>query len=211
MLGKIPNIQYLISDTMDDTMDDTPTPTPPPEPTPSPKRGGWLAALLRDLFGTILPAIVIALLIQNFLAQGTRVYGQSMEPNLHTDERLVVEKISYRLHGPRRGHVVVLQDPSGVSPDLLIKRVVALPGERVTVGEGRVYVDGVPLDEPYLTQTTQRGAGRSWIVPPLAVFVMGDTRGSSRDSRDFGAVPLENIVGHAILRYWPPEQIGLLH
>ena len=98
-----------------------------------------------------MPAIVIALLIHVFLAQATRVYGQSMEPNLHTNERLVIEKFSYRFHGPRRGDVVVLRDPGG-SPELLIKRVVGLPGERVTLADGRVYIDGAPLDEPYLNQ-----------------------------------------------------------
>ena len=78
------------------------------------------------------------------------------------------------------------------------------------ITDGRVYVDGTPLDEPYLAQPTQ-GSGRSWIVPPLNVFVMGDNRGASRDSRIFGPVPLDQIVGHAVLRYWPPEQIGILN
>jgi len=73
-----------------------------------------------------------------------------------------------------------------------------------------VYVDGSLLDEPYLTQPTQ-GTGRSWTVPPLHVFVMGDNRSASRDSRIFGPVPLDQILGHAVLRYWPPEQIGILN
>lgn len=165
-----------------------------------------MVTLLFDLFSTIVPAIVIALLIHVFLAQATRVYGQSMEPGLHTNQRLVIEKLSYHLHGPRRGDVVVLHDPGG-SPELLIKRIIGLPGERVTIADGRVYSDGVPLDEPYLTQPTQ-GGGRSWVVPPLHVFVMGDNRSASRDSRIFGSVPLDQIVGHAVFRYWPPEQVG---
>ena len=108
---------------------------------------------MRDTFGTIVPAIIIALLIHLFLAQATRVYGQSMEPNLRENQRLVIEKVGYRLHGPRRGDVIVLHDPAG-SSELLIKRVVALAGERVTIAQGHVYVDGVALDEPYLTQAT---------------------------------------------------------
>lgn len=173
---------------------------------------GLLSALsraLRDLLGTVVPAVVIALLIHAFLAQATRVYGQSMHPNLHSNERLVVEKLSYRFHGPRRGDVVVLRDPSG-SPELLIKRVIGLPGERVTIANGQVFIDGVPLEEPYLDQETQ-GGGRSWIVPPFHVFVMGDNRSASRDSRNFGPVPLDLIVGRAIFRYWPPSQIGPVH
>jgi signal peptidase I len=168
--------------------------------------GGWLRAVLRDIVGTILPAIIIALLIHVFLAQATRVYGQSMEPNLHSNERLVIEKLSYRFHGPRRGDVVVLHDPGG-SPELLIKRVVGLPGERVTVADGRVFIDGKTLEEPYLDQDTL-GGGRSWIVPPLTVFVMGDNRSASRDSRTFGPVPMEQIIGRALVRYWPLAEMG---
>ncbi len=192
---------------MNEIAPQTPEPSAPElPPTSKPKRRHWLVALLFDLFSTIVPAIVIALLIHVFLAQATRVYGQSMEPNLHTNQRLVIEKLGYHLHGPRRGDVVVLHDPGG-SPELLIKRIIGLPGERVTIADGRVYIDGVPLDEPYLTQPTQ-GGGRSWVVPPLHVFVMGDNRSASRDSRVFGPVPLDQIVGHAIFRYWPPEQVG---
>jgi signal peptidase I len=171
------------------------------------RKGRW-SGLARDVAGTIVPAVLIALAIHIFLAQATRVYGQSMQPNLHTDERLVVEKISYRFHGPRRGDVVVLHDPSGGS-ELLIKRVVGLPGERVTIADGQVFIDGVAIDESYLDQETQ-GNGRSWLVPPLQVFVMGDNRQASRDSRSFGTVPRDQIIGRALFRYWPLDQIGIL-
>jgi signal peptidase I len=177
-----------------------------PQPPTKKKGGGWFGAAMRDIFGTIVPAIVIALLIHVFLAQATRVYGQSMEPNLHTNERLVIEKVSYRLSAPQRGDVVVLRDPGG-SPELLIKRVVGLPGERVMVTDGRVYIDGGVLDEPYLSQPT-RDDGRTWVVPPLHVFVMGDNRSASRDSRSFGPVQMEEIIGHALFRYWPIHAIG---
>jgi signal peptidase I len=132
-----------------------------------------------------------------------------MEPNLRSNERLVVEKLSYRFHGPRRGDIVVLHDPTG-GTELLIKRVVGLPGERVTMSDGRVYIDGVALTEPYLSQSTF-GNGRTWLVPPLTVFVMGDNRGASRDSRVFGPISLDQIVGRAIFRYWPPAEIGSVH
>ena len=185
-------------------------PALPPEGAPEPQgnSGSWAGAMLRELAGTLVPAIVIALLIHVFLAQATRVYGQSMEPSLHTNERLVIEKLSYHFHGPRRGDVVVLRDPGG-SPELLIKRVVGLAGERVTIADGRVYIDGVPLDEPYLDQVTQ-GGGRSWVIPPLHVFVMGDNRSASRDSRIFGPVALEQLIGKAMVRYWPLEEVGVV-
>jgi signal peptidase I len=183
----------------------------PEPPVQSPNRsrvGAWLWGALRDLMSTIVPAILIALLIHIFLAQATRVYGQSMEPSLHTDERLVVEKLSYRFHGPRHGDIIVLRDPAG-GPELLIKRVIGLPGERVNVADGRVYVDGLPIDEPYLSQPTL-GSGRSWSIPPLTVFVMGDNRSASRDSRIFGPVGLDQVVGRAAFRYWPPNEIGIV-
>ena len=195
---------------MDETTFSRPEHVEPPSRQPD--GSGWLRwakDVLRDLFGTIVPAVIIALLIHVFLAQATRVYGQSMQPSLHTNERLVVEKFSYRFHGPRRGDVVVLHDLGGGS-ELLIKRVVGLPGERVTVADGRVFIDGVALDEPYLDQGTQ-GGGRFWVVPPLRVFVLGDNRGASRDSRVFGPVPLDQIVGRALFRYWPLSEVGVLH
>jgi signal peptidase I len=175
----------------------------PPQPRPNPV---W--AWVIELGETVLPAIVIAVLINLFLAQATRVYGHSMEPNLHTDQRLVVEKVSYRLHGPRRGDVVVLNIPNR-GPELLIKRVIALPGETVEIREGGVYINDRQLDEPYLSAET-RGSYGPLVVPPGHVFVMGDNRGASNDSRAFGPVPMEQIVGRAWVSYWPFEAVGLV-
>ncbi len=176
------------------------------EAPPEPRRDRGLWALARETLATVLSAVVIAVLVQLFLAQSTVVYGQSMEPNLRGDQRLMVEKVSYHLHGPRRGDIVVVRDPAG-GPLPLIKRVIGLPGDRVSITAGRVYIDGVALDEPYLTQVTQ-GDGRSWTVPPMYVFVMGDNRSNSRDSRFFGPVRLEAVIGHAVFRFWPLDKFG---
>jgi signal peptidase I len=168
---------------------------------------GWVK-WLREILETILPAILIAILINLFLAQPTRVHGQSMEPSLHTDQRLIVEKISYHLHGPRRGDVVVFSMPQQ-SDELLIKRVIGLPGETVEIRSGKVYVNGAVLDEPYLEQET-RGRFGPVVVPPLHVFVLGDNRSFSNDSRAFDAVPIKDILGRAWFSYWPLQNLGTL-
>jgi signal peptidase I len=163
----------------------------------------------REILETILPAILIAVLINVFVGQATRVDGQSMEPGLHTDQRLVVEKVTYRFHGPQRYDVVVLKLPRQ-SEELLIKRVVGLPGEHVEIRDGIVYIDGEPLDEPYLTQETRPGRKGDVMVPPLHIFVLGDNRSHSNDSRSFGPVPIDDIVGRAWVSYWPLDDVGLV-
>lgn len=183
-----------------------------PEPLDSPPRRGLfreLLQLVREVLETLLPAILIALLINVFVGQATRVEGQSMEPNLHTEQRLVVEKLSYRFHGPRRFDIVVIRVPSQ-GDELLIKRVIGLPGETVEFRDGQVFIDGQPLDEPYVSESTRMGRSGKVQVPPLYVFVMGDNRSHSNDSRSFGPVPIANIVGRAWLSYWPPEDAGLV-
>ena len=171
--------------------------------------GRGLFSAVKEVLETIVPAIIIALLINLFLAQATRVYGQSMEPNLHTDQRLVIEKVSYRFRSPQRGDIVVLKIREN-SEELLIKRVIGLPGETIEVKDGHVFIDGQMLEEPYLSQPT-RGHYGPTTVPPAYVFVLGDNRGASNDSRSFGAIPMQNLVGHAWLSYWPVEDVGLVH
>jgi signal peptidase I len=179
---------------------------PAPGSSTTRSKGNWLGIAMQEVLTTILPAILIAVVMHLFLAQSSIVYGESMQPNFYTDQRLIIEKISYHLHPPLRGDVVVLKDPDN-GPLPLIKRVVGLPGERVTVAGGRVYIDGQALPEPYLDQSTP-GGSRTWIVPPFHVFVMGDNRSNSRDSRYFGPVPTDSILGHAVFRYWPLDQLG---
>lgn len=201
--GRVPSDSDLLNENY--VLSDEPAPLAPAATPP-----GFLAGagrVLREVLETVVPAVIIALLIHVFLAQATRVYGQSMEPNLHTDMRLVVEKVSYRLHPPQRGDIVVLRLRPG--EELLIKRVIGLPGEEVSVHDGKVYINGTPLDEPYLDQET-RGNLAPRVVPPLHAFVMGDNRRASNDSRSFGPVHLDNIVGRAWFSYWPPSDVGTL-
>jgi signal peptidase I len=120
----------------------------------------------------------------------------------------VVEKISYNFHEPRRGDIVVLKVPQAGS-GLLIKRVIGLPGEKIEIKGGKVYINEQPLEEPYLSSQAQRDM-KATVVPPKHVFVMGDNRGFSNDSRSFGPVPLDNIVGRAWFSYWPLDRIGFI-
>jgi signal peptidase I len=167
---------------------------------------GGLVRLVYEVLETVLPALVIVLVINAFLAQATRVEGQSMEPSLHDNQRLIIEKISYRFHPPQRGDIVVLRLPNRHS-DPLIKRVVGLPGETVEISDGRVIIDGQVLDEPYLNQYTYQGMSPR-VVPEDQLFVLGDNRGFSNDSRAFGFVPFSDVIGRAWFRYWPPLEIG---
>lgn len=186
---------------------------------PEPPKKSFLKQVLhltREFLETIIPAILIALLINLFLAQATRVYGQSMEPNLHTDQRLIVEKLSYNAYlrhylgfdGPERGDVVVIRLQTQGN-ELLIKRVIGLPGDLVEIHDGQVFVNGEMLNEPYLANDTTGSYGPT-TVPPLHIFVLGDNRDFSNDSRSFGTVPLSDVVGRAWFSYWPPEQLGFV-
>jgi signal peptidase I len=167
--------------------------------------------ILRELAETILPAIVIAIFINLFLVQATQVLGQSMEPNLHTHQRVLVEKVTYRFsHAPQRGDIVVIDlDPENTSDDLLIKRVIGLPGDTIEIRGGEVYIDNEWLQESWMPNLGGGNYGPK-TIPPLHVFVMGDNRGASNDSRSFGPVHVDNIVGRAWFSYWPPEEMGLI-
>jgi signal peptidase I len=169
-----------------------------------PTRSFW-----RELVDTVFPAIAIALIIYLFLARTYGVQGQSMEPNLHDHQRLIVDLVSYRLRIPHRGEIVVFDVPEPISDIPLIKRVVGIPGDTVEVKGGAVYVNGRRLDEPYLAEQTL-GQMALRTVPEGHAFVLGDNRNYANDSRAFGMVPLEDIVGRAWIRYWPPADVGVL-
>jgi signal peptidase I len=187
----------------DPTQQETPQPSPPGV-------GRRILRFFREILETVLPAILIALLINIFVGQATRVEGQSMEPSLHTDQRLVVEKVTYRFHGPERFDVVVLRLPEQ-SDELLIKRVIGLPGETVEIKGSHVYINGTMLDEPFLTEAMRQGRQITVTVPPLHIYVLGDNRNHSNDSRSFGPIPLDNVIGRAWVSYWPLEEVGLVH
>ena len=165
-------------------------------------RGLW------DVASTILLALLITLVVNTYVAQATTIEGPSMQPNLYYGERVMVEKVTYHLfHGPRRGDIVVVDVPDSSEP--LIKRVVALPGEMIEIRGGQVYIDGKPIEEPWVEYTAIQDYPPT-TVPPLHVFIIGDNRPNSRDSRALGPVHVDQIEGRALFIYWPPEQAGTL-
>jgi len=166
----------------------------------------FLLRVLGKGMSMALPAALVSLMINVFVVQAMVVQGPSMRPNLSYDQRVIVEKITYCFtHHPRRGDVVIIDLPE--EDELLVKRVVALPGETVAVQDGQVFINGQLLEEPWAT----RRGGLDYAparVPPQHVFVLGDNREVSRDSRFFGPVPLEQISGRVSFIIWPLDRIG---
>jgi signal peptidase I len=156
--------------------------------------------LLREIVETVLLTAAIFLIV-NAATGRFRIEGQSMEPNLHDGEYVLIDKISYRVHPPERGDVVVFARPNERD---FIKRVIGVPGDTVEVRGGQVWVNGRALDEPYISQPTRSEMGPTTVAPG-SYFVMGDNRNNSSDSRAFGAVSQDDIVGRAWLVYWPPS------
>ncbi|HRJ43966.1 MAG: signal peptidase I [Caldilineaceae bacterium] len=188
-------------------------PAPPALPalnTPEEKAqpGFWLGTLVKEVLQVVVPAVLLALSIHIFLAQATVVYGQSMQPNLQPAERLVIEKVSYYFDLPQRGDIVVLDMPQ--MSELLIKRVVGLPGESVEIRRGVVLIDGQVIEQPFVLLPGGTTYGPITLGSD-SYFMMGDNRNNSNDSRAFGPVSRSAIAGKAWLRYWPLNRFTLFH
>jgi signal peptidase I len=142
------------------------------------------------------------------------VDGSSMLPTFVDGERLIVSRLDYLFRSPDRGDVIVLNSVDPREPEvMLIKRVVGLPGETIELRDQQVYIDGVLLEEPYIREacTVSKCADESWQLAETEYFVMGDNRNHSRDSRDFGVIPIDHIVGHVVIRFWPINRVGLVY
>ena len=158
-------------------------------------------------------AFLVAFVVKTFLIQAFFIPSGSMLPTLHEDDRVLVNKLSYDLHDVNRGDLVVFERPEGESAGQirdLIKRVVGLPGERIEGVNGEVIIDGRRLQEPYLEDGTVTDNLPAQRVPEGHVFVMGDNRSDSMDSRVFQAIDEDLIVGRAFVRVWPLNHLGLL-
>jgi signal peptidase I len=167
--------------------------------------------MFRRLFKDLLEIVLISVMLFasiNFISARVRIESVSMQPTLYAGNFVVVDKLSYKLNDPNRGDVIVFRFPPDPSQDPYIKRVIGLPGEQVRIDDGRVYINGVRISEPYLKMNTPRSG--EWTVPEDALFVMGDNRNNSSDSRVWGMLPMVNVIGKAIFVYWPPENWDLL-
>jgi signal peptidase I len=174
-----------------------------------------LGAFFLDILEVVVFAIAIFLFIYLLVLQPHKIKGDSMQPNFPDGEFLLTDKITYRFGEPKRGDVVVFQAPVAEGEEY-IKRIIGLPGDRVSVKEGKVYINGAQLQENYLKSTlfTPIGAflaeGEEYVVPTGSYFVMGDNRPASSDSRSWGPVAKQKITGRAWVIYWPPEKSGVI-
>lgn len=179
-----------------------------PAPAPSMKEH------IVDFFQTLVVFAAIGTVIYLFVAQPHKVSGSSMFPNFHNADYIITDKITYKFSLPKRGDVVVFKNPKDPTQDF-IKRVIGLPGERVKVEAGKVYINSKRLNEPYLKPEvyTTTGSflqeGKEATVTDGNIVVMGDNRPNSSDSREWGQLPNEKLIGRVILRYWPAQDFGV--
>ena len=156
-------------------------------------------------------SILLAFGIRTFIAEARYIPSKSMVPTLVTDDRLIVDKVSYKFADPQRGDVIVFQPTDELKrkkfKDAFIKRIIGLPGDEVEVRGGRVYVNGESLDEDYIAEPPEYQYGPV-SVPQNSYLVLGDNRNNSYDSHHWGFVPRDRIIGRAVVRFWPPKRIG---
>jgi len=186
-----------------------------PKNTPSTEKSpSWLEQIL-ETTKIIVISSILALVIRGFIAEPRYIPSDSMLPTLHQGDRLVVEKVSYHFHSPQSGDIVVFEPPKQLlqvgyeKEQAFIKRVVGTEGDTVEVKEGKVYRNGQSLAENYILESP------NYRLPPIKVpqgelFVMGDNRNNSNDSHIWGFLPTQNVIGKAILRFFPFSKIGII-
>jgi len=174
----------------------------------------WVAAFF-DFLQSIVVVLALLVMVYLFVAAPQEISGASMEPNFFNGEYILTNKVLYKFREPQRGDVVIFKSPRNKEIDY-IKRILGLPGDIVKLQSNTFYVNENPVEEPYLRPGTiifggsYLSEGQEIIVPPGSYFVVGDNRPHSSDSREFGPIPLEDIIGVAFLRYWPFDKAGVL-
>lgn len=162
-----------------------------------------------EFLKTVIIIVILAAVIRLFIIQPFIVDGQSMEPNFQNNDYLITEKVTFKLHEPARGEVIILRPPDNPSVNYL-KRVIGIPGDTIDIKNSDVYVNGQKLSEPYIDgqkTVTVNGEELKTALKENEFFVMGDNRNHSRDSRELGPIPSQNIVSHVWIRLYPFNQI----
>jgi signal peptidase I len=162
------------------------------------------STVVREIVLVLFPALILALTIHLFLAQATIVFGRSMEPSLFERQRLIIDKITYYFRAPHRSDIVVIKRPD--MEELLVKRIIGLPTEKVEIRDGYVYINDRRLPEPFPHGQYPQNIP-AYTLGPLEYYVLGDNRGNSNDSRAFGPVLRADILGRVWFRYWPLNQL----
>jgi signal peptidase I len=192
-----------------------------PPPAPGNKRRKSSKSLVRELLETLLLTLIL-FGVTRFSVQNYQVEGTSMLPTLQNNERILVDKVSYMIHFPSRGDIVVFKYPLDTTRNF-IKRVIGIPGDRIAImpyhGVYHVFVNGKMLYEPYIAQAPDSPYPTSCanpktcvpqVVPANSLFVMGDNRNNSYDSRAWGFVPMKDMIGRAMISYWPISHLAFL-
>jgi signal peptidase I len=186
-------------------------------PTQSQPQSWWAAQ--KDNLQVVAIALVLAFLLRTFIIEPRFIPSGSMEPTLQVGDRIVVEKISYRWNPPQRGQIIVFYPPFGDpdgEPKAYIKRIIGLPGDRLNIHDGKLFLNGKVRTEPYIAEAMAYVLPNPTLgiqeltVPPNQLWVMGDNRNNSNDSHVWGFLPQSNIVGRAIFRFFPFNQFGFL-
>jgi signal peptidase I len=202
---------------------------------PRPRKSESKTGSLVELVTIVAVALGLALLIQAFIVKPFRIPSESMVPTLQVGQRVLVDRVTLHFSDPHRGDILVFKPPKGADTDScgrqppagqacdtptsdhsdtnFIKRVVGVPGDRLKVISGRVYIDGKLQKEPFIRPSSTCdicNLPREITIPPGHFFMMGDNRGESADSREWGPIPKKWIIGEAFFTYWPPKRIGTL-
>jgi signal peptidase I len=190
----------------------TSEPVPAPvEPDAQPRRRPRLLDSAIEIATTVALAVILYFVINTFVVQTFRVEQQSMLDTLQPDEHLLIDKLTPRIDDYSRGDIVVFNAPADWDDGTpFIKRVIGEPGDVVAIQDGAVFVNGAKLDEPYVHYPIEAGEWDEITVPAGELIVMGDHRDASVDSREFGPVPVGNVIGRAVLRFWPLDTLGII-
>lgn len=179
---------------------------PQMEATTPVEKTNWKAVVL-DFVETIALALLLFIGI-NTVSARVRVEGFSMQPTLQDGEFVLVNRVAYRFGQPERGDIIVFRDPNNINGKDLIKRIIGLPGDTIVIRDGTVSLNGQLLHEDYIAAPPVYSG--QWEVPPGHLFVLGDNRNDSSDSHSWGLLPIENVIGKAVLIYWPPPEWNIL-